>query len=161
IDPEAGLPGEHAQRLLDRLSGHGRAGGTAIPGSAWWRSRGGSCLSTVVVRVPWHGALDAVAQALPGVARSVLRVLPFERRTATRAAPVATQVGLDVVEVAIGISRIRIDTVAIGGRVVVVARPAPHVRPARVVVAPVRLFGRRIDRLGGTLAGHGADDGAG
>src|ERR1700760_2790452 len=89
----------------------------------------------------------------------VLGAIPGQGRLALDAVPVARQVGLDVLELAAGVLGVRAHAVRVGGAVVVVARAA-RVGTRGEVLAPVRVFARRVDLLGDALAGETADDGA-
>ena len=105
----------------------------------------------------------------PGVARSTAslkrrhasREACFARshcrsRTPAVSAPAAVKVRLDIIEGAVGIASEGIHAIPVGRTIVVVTR-STHVRAARIIVAPIPVFGCRVDGLRNALSCQGTD----
>ena len=112
------------------------------------RCPGRGRLAAVTVGVAGHGALDAV----PGGTRCRLGVFPGQARVALGAFPVVLQLAFGLVEAlalvlaAAGVAEL------VGRLVIVVAVFLLAVRLVLVGRAPMRVFGRRIDRFARRLA---------
>src|SRR6478609_2155362 len=98
-------------------------------------------------------------EAVPSGANGVAVLRPFELRVAPVALVVALQVALDLLVRAAGVAPAPFPAGAIARVVIVEGIAALVVRLARVLRAPIRLFGRWIDLLGDSLAGKPSDDG--
>jgi len=102
-------------------------------------------LLPVVIRVTRRRAFNEVAGVLPGVTGRVLRVLPRQPGRAFGAVPIAHQFGFRLFERAALVASVRVDTVAVGGTILVKGCPAGHVGPTLIVLAPVRFLDGGVD----------------
>src|SRR5690606_14481063 len=126
--------------------------GPANGAPAAWGSAGGS--AAVAVGVAGKRAFDPV----PGRARGLAGILPFEAGVAAALLVFVAQVRLDLVEIAVGIARPALVTGAVGRRVIVVAELRLVVALLAIVLAPVGLLDRRVHALAHGLAGQAARD---
>src|SRR5438105_6622868 len=148
-----------------------RAAAATTPRAGTGPARGAACgavqaaprrgLLAVAVGVARDRALHFVADAVPGITRRMLGIVPRQARLALGLVPARLQVGCGGIPAAGVVLGVRVDAVAIG-RAVVVVTVAGHVVVAGAIgVGPVFVFGGRVDQLGHALAGqatsHGAD----
>src|SRR5688572_19862863 len=90
---------------------------------------------------------EAVIDTDPRVACRLLRITPAETRRTAVLTPAATEIFFDLIPATVQEARTRFPAITICGTIVVVAERLIRIRAMDVVVAPVCVLCRRIERL--------------